>query len=156
MQKITTYLWFDKEAEAAVDFYTSVFDDSRVLDVQRLDVPGQEPSVATVVTFELAGQRFIALNGGPQFTFNEAISLYVDCENQQEVDELWEKLTADGGEPGPCGWLKDKFGVSWQVIPRTLTDLMSDPDPVKSRRVVQAMLQMKKINIKALQDAYEQ
>lgn len=156
MQKITTFLWFDNQAEEAVNHYTSIFDDSRVVDVQRYGKagPGEEGSVMTV-TFELAGQRFIALNGGPEFRFNEAISLYVDCGTQEEVDTLWAKLTDGGGEEGPCGWLKDRYGVSWQIVPKTLTDLLSDPDPAKSERVMKAMLGMKKIDIKGLEDAYK-
>lgn len=157
MQKITTYLWFDNQAEEAARFYTSIFDNSRIVDIQRYGEAGPGPKGdVMIVTFELAGQRFIALNGGPEFTFSEAISLYVDCATQEEVDELWAKLTADGGEEGPCGWLKDKFGLSWQIIPRTLTDLLSDPDPAKADRVMRAMLEMKKIDIQRLVDAYEQ
>ncbi len=154
MQKITTFLWFDNQAEEAATYYTSIFDDSRIVNVQRYGPagPGEAGTVMTV-TFELAGQQFIALNGGPEFTFNEAVSLYVDCATQEEVDELWAKL-ADGGEEGPCGWLKDKYGLSWQVIPSTLTDLLSDPDPVKADRVMQAMLGMKKIEVQGLVDAY--
>ena len=106
-------------------------------------------------TFELAGQEFVALNGGPSFTFSQGISLFVDCETQDEVDELWERLTADGGEPGPCGWLTDRFGVSWQIVPRTLGELLNDDDPEKAQRVMQAMLQMRKIEIEGLQRAYE-
>ncbi|MFI9237561.1 VOC family protein [Streptomyces sp. NPDC053079] len=155
MQKITTFLWFDDQAEEAAAFYTSLFDDSRIVDVQRYGEAGPgEPGSVMVVTFELAGQQFIALNGGPRFTFNEAISLSVDCETQEEVDELWAKLTA-GGEGVACGWLKDRYGLSWQVVPRKLTELLNDPDPVKSNRVMQAMLGMKKIDIQGLVDAYE-
>jgi predicted 3-demethylubiquinone-9 3-methyltransferase (glyoxalase superfamily) len=154
MQKITTFLWFDSQAEEAAQHYTSIFDDSRVLHVQRYGEAGPgEPGTAMTVTFELAGQQFIALNGGPQFTFNEAISLYVDCTSQEEVDDLWAKLS-DGGEEGPCGWLKDKFGLSWQIIPSTLPELLSDPDPVKSQQVMKAMLEMKKIDVQGLKDAY--
>ncbi|MGW0556817.1 VOC family protein [Streptomyces sp. NPDC002926] len=156
MQKITTFLWFDNQAEEAAQHYTSIFDDSRVTDVQRYGEAGPgEPGTAMTVTFELAGQKFIALNGGPQFRFTEAISLYVDCASQEEVDELWAKLGA-GGEEGPCGWLKDKFGLSWQIVPKTLTDLLSDPDPVKSQQVMKAMLGMKKIDVQGLKDAYGQ
>ncbi|MER5460677.1 VOC family protein [Streptomyces sp. NPDC002668] len=156
MQKITTFLWFDNQAEEAAQHYTSIFDDSRVTDVQRYGEAGPgEPGTAMTVTFELAGQKFIALNGGPQFRFNEAISLYVDCASQEEVDELRAKLGA-GGEEGPCGWLKDKFGLSWQIVPKTLTDLLSDPDPVKSQQVMKAMLGMKKIDVQGLKDAYGQ
>ncbi|MGI5285397.1 VOC family protein [Nonomuraea polychroma] len=153
MQKITTYLWFDNQAEEAAQFYTSLFDDSRIVEVQRYPegVPGPAGTVM-VVTFELAGQRFIALNGGPQFTFNEAVSLYVDCESQEEVDELWAKLT-DGGEESQCGWLKDRWGLSWQIIPRRLTELLSDPDPARAQRAMQAMLGMQKIDVQALEKA---
>lgn len=156
MQKITTYLWFDNQAEEAATYYTSIFDNSRILSVHRHGEAGPGvPGTAMIVTFELAGQQFIALNGGPEHTFNEAISLYVDCGTQEEVDQLWAKLT-DSGEEGPCGWLKDKFGLSWQIVPRTLTDLISDPDPVKVNRVMEAMFTMKKLDIKRLVDAYEQ
>ncbi|MEU0807632.1 VOC family protein [Streptomyces sp. NPDC005970] len=155
MQKITTFLWFDNQAEEAANHYTSIFDDSRIVDIQRYGEagPGEAGTVMTV-TFELAGQRFIALNGGPHFTFTEAISLSVDCATQEEVDELWARL-GEGGEDGPCGWLKDKYGLSWQIVPRKLTELMSDPDPVKSGQVTKVMLGMKKIDIQGLVDAYE-
>ncbi|MBH1938125.1 VOC family protein [Streptomyces sp. AV19] len=154
MQKITPFLWFDSQAEEAAEHYTSLFPDSRIVDVQRYGEAGPgEPGTVMTVTFELAGQQFIALNGGPQFIFNEAVSLYVDCTTQEEVDELWAKLGADG-EEGPCGWLKDRYGLSWQIIPRTLTDLLSDPDPAKSDRVMKAMLQMTKIDVRAVEDAY--
>jgi predicted 3-demethylubiquinone-9 3-methyltransferase (glyoxalase superfamily) len=154
MQKIKTYLWFDNQAEEAAGFYTSLFDDSRVTDVQRYgeEGPGEAGSVM-IIAFELAGQEFVALNGGPQFPFTEAISLYVDCESQEEVDELWTKLSGDGGQEGPCGWLKDKYGLSWQIIPKQLTDLLSDPDPAKSGRAMKAMLGMKKIEVQGLLDA---
>ncbi|MDT0547609.1 VOC family protein [Streptomyces lonegramiae] len=155
MQKITTFLWFDNQAEEAANHYTSIFDDSRIVDIQRYGEagPGEAGTVMTV-TFELARQRFIALNGGPHFTFTEAISLSVDCATQEEVDELWARL-GEGGEDGPCGWLKDKYGLSWQIVPRKLTELMSGPDPVKSAQVTKAMLGMKKIDIQGLVDAYE-
>jgi predicted 3-demethylubiquinone-9 3-methyltransferase (glyoxalase superfamily) len=156
MQKITTFLWFDNQAEEAATHYTSIFDNSRIVNVQRYGPAGPgEPGTVMTVTFELAGQQFIALNGGPEFTFTEAVSLSVDCATQDEVDELWAKLT-DGGEEGPCGWLKDKYGLSWQINPRQLSELLSDPDPVKSDRVMKAMLGMKKIDIQGLVDAYEQ
>jgi predicted 3-demethylubiquinone-9 3-methyltransferase (glyoxalase superfamily) len=156
MQKIMTSLWFDRQAEEAVAHYTSIFPDSRVVDVQRYGEAGpREPGTVMTITFELAGQRFIALNGGPEFDFTEAVSLYVDCADQDEVDMYWAKL-GEGGEEGPCGWLKDKYGLSWQVIPRALTDLLSDPDPVKSQKVVKAMLGMRKIDVQGLHDAYEQ
>jgi predicted 3-demethylubiquinone-9 3-methyltransferase (glyoxalase superfamily) len=153
-QKITTFLWFDNQAEEAVGLYTSVFDDSRVVDVQRYGAAGPGPA-GTVMTmaFELAGQRFTALNGGPQFPFTEAISLSVDCETQEEVDRYWTRLS-EGGEEDPCGWLKDRFGLSWQINPRQLGELLGDPDPVKSQRVMEAMLGMKKIDIQGLLDAY--
>jgi predicted 3-demethylubiquinone-9 3-methyltransferase (glyoxalase superfamily) len=157
MQKIHPYLWFDNQAEEAATFYTSVFKNSKITDVQRYpEAVPERAGTVMVVAFELEGLQFTALNGGPEFTFNESISLYVDCQDQAEVDELWEKLTADGGEPGPCGWLKDRFGVSWQIIPSTLIELMTDPDPEKANRVAQAMLKMHKIDVQALRDAYEQ
>ncbi|YCK36021.1 VOC family protein [Actinomadura sp. ATCC 39365] len=153
MQKITTYLWFDNQAEEAAEFYTSIFADSRILDVQRYPEGGPGPAgQAMMVSFELAGQRFLALNGGPQFTFTEAISLYVDCASQEEVDDLWAKLT-DGGEESQCGWLKDRYGLSWQIVPRALPELMSVPDPAAAQRVMQAMLGMRKIEIKGPEDA---
>ncbi|WP_433436478.1 VOC family protein [Nonomuraea sp. CA-141351] len=153
MQKITTYLWFDNQAEEAATFYTSLFKDSRVLDVQRYGEGGPGPAgTAMVVTFELAGQRFIALNGGPEFKFTEAISLYVDCDSQEEVDELWAKLT-EGGEESQCGWLKDKYGLSWQIIPRRLQELLTDPDPARAQRAMKAMLGMQKIELQGLVDA---
>lgn len=154
MQKITTHLWFDRQAEEAVRFYTSVFDNSRVIDVQRYGEagPGEKGTVMTI-DFELEGQRYIALNGGPDFTFNEAISLYVDCQSQEEVDYYWSKLTADGGEEVQCGWLKDKFGLSWQIVPRVLTDLIADPDEAKSQRVIKAMLGMRKLDVQGLREA---
>jgi predicted 3-demethylubiquinone-9 3-methyltransferase (glyoxalase superfamily) len=156
MQKITPFLWFDHQAEEAANFYTSIFNNSRIGEIQRYGEGGPGPAgTAMIVTFELEGQEFIALNGGPQYKFTEAISFYVSCETQAEVDELWQKLTA-GGEAGPCGWLKDKYGLSWQIIPTALTELLSDPDPEKAGRVMQAMLQMSKIEIDGLRKAYEQ
>jgi predicted 3-demethylubiquinone-9 3-methyltransferase (glyoxalase superfamily) len=156
MQKITTFLWFDDQAEEAVHHYTSVFPDSRVIDVQRYGEAGPgEPGTVMTIAFELAGQRFTALNGGPEFTFNEAVSLYVDCADQSEVDMYWERL-GEGGEEGPCGWLKDKFGLSWQVVPRVLPDLLGDPDPARSARVMKAMFGMKKLDVRALEDAGRQ
>jgi predicted 3-demethylubiquinone-9 3-methyltransferase (glyoxalase superfamily) len=150
MQKITTFLWFDGTAEEAMNFYVSVFANAKVLSVMR---PGAgAPAIST--TFQLEGQQFMALNGGPQFKFTEAISLFVHCETQQEVDELWRKLSA-GGEEGRCGWLKDKYGLSWQIIPATLGKLLQDKNPSKSQRVMQAMLQMGKIDIATLQEAYD-
>ena len=152
MQKITTFLWFDHEAEEAAHFYASIFKNSKVLDVNRFRGPDGQERV-TVVKFELDGQQFIALNGGPHFKFTEAISLFVNCETQQEVDELWKKLT-DGGQESQCGWLKDRYGLSWQIVPSVLTKLLADPDPARSQRVMQAMLQMKKIDIEALKRAH--
>lgn len=153
--KITPYLWFDDQAEEAVDFYLSVFDDARVVGKSYWGKSGGPEREGTVLTveFELAGQRLVLLNGGPMFTLSEAISLQVDCESQQEVDYYWEKLLADGGTEGPCGWLKDKYGLSWQITPRRLLELVSDPDRDKADRVMQAMYQMKKIDLQAIEDA---
>jgi predicted 3-demethylubiquinone-9 3-methyltransferase (glyoxalase superfamily) len=148
-RKITTFLTFNDEAEEAMSFYTSIFDDSKILST----TPGPNGTLISG-TFELAGQEFMALNGGPSFGFAQGISLFVDCVTQEEVDELWEKLS-EGGEQGPCGWLTDKFGVSWQVIPRALGEMLSDEDPEKARRVMEAMLQMSKIEIDGLRKAYE-
>jgi len=150
MKKITPFLWFDTQAEEAMNFYVSVFKNARVLGV----TPGPN-GIAQSVNFELEGQEFIGLNAGPQFKFNEAISFLVDCETQTEVDALWNKLTADGGEESMCGWLKDKYGLSWQIIPSALGRLLSDPNPEKAGRVLQAMLKMNKIDIQVLQDAYD-
>jgi predicted 3-demethylubiquinone-9 3-methyltransferase (glyoxalase superfamily) len=154
-KKITTFLTFDDRAEEAADFYTSVFDDSKVLRKSYYGEagPGEAGSLMTA-TFQLAGQEFVALNGGPSFTFSQGISLYVDCETQDEVDDLWETLS-EGGEKGPCGWLTDKFGVSWQIVPGALGELLGDEDPAKAQRVMSAMLQMSKIEIEALRRAYE-
>jgi predicted 3-demethylubiquinone-9 3-methyltransferase (glyoxalase superfamily) len=155
MQKITTFLTYDGRAEEAVELYTSIFPDSRILKKSYYGEAGPAPK-GTLMTaaFELCGQRFVALNGGPSFGFAQGISLYVDCEDQAEVDEYWEKLT-EGGEPGPCGWLTDKFGVSWQIIPRALPELLGDDDPAKANRVMQAMLQMGKIEVDELKRAYQ-
>lgn len=156
MQKITTYLWFENQAEEAANFYVSLFKNSKINSITRCGEAGPGPAgSALIVVFELAGQQFYALNGGPKFKFNEAISLLVDCESQAEVDELWDKLTADDGQPSRCAWLKDKFGLSWQIVPAILGKLMSDPDPVKAQCVMMAMLQMDKIDIQKLQDAYD-
>ena len=153
MQKITPFLWFDSNAEEAANFYTSIFKHSKILNVARYGDAGPGPKgSAMTVTFELEGQQFIALNGGPHYTFSPAISLFVNCETQAEVDELWNKLTA-GGKDVQCGWLQDKFGLSWQIIPKQLMELMSDKDAAKSQRVFKAMLQMKKIDIEGLQRA---
>jgi predicted 3-demethylubiquinone-9 3-methyltransferase (glyoxalase superfamily) len=155
MQKITTFLTFDDQAEEAVALYTSIFEDSRIVSTTRYGDagPGPKGSLMTA-TFELAGQEFVALNGGPSFTFAQGISLSVNCETQEEVDELWEKLS-EGGEKGPCGWLTDRFGVSWQINPRVLGEMLADPDPAKADRVMKAMLQMGKIEIEDLKSAYE-
>jgi predicted 3-demethylubiquinone-9 3-methyltransferase (glyoxalase superfamily) len=155
MQKITPFLWFNDNAEAAVDFYVSIFKNSKVLDVSRYGEGGPMPAgTAMIVNFLLDGREYMALNGGPDLQLNEAFSLFVSVETQEEVDDLWKKLT-DGGEEVQCGWLKDKFGLSWQIVPTALGRLMGDPDPVKSQRVMQAMLQMKKIDVAGLQRAYE-
>lgn len=156
MPKISPFLWFNDQAEEAANFYCSVFKNSRVLHISRYGDAGPGPKgSAMVVDFELDGQRFLALNGGPQYKFSEAISFSVECETQQELDEFWNKLTASGGQPGPCGWLKDKYGLSWQVNPTILGRMLSDPDPEKSKRVMEAMMKMKKIVIADLQKAYE-
>lgn len=153
LQKINPFLWFDQNAEEAVNFYVSIFNDARIDGMARYGDAGPGPK-GTVMTvdFQLEGQRFVALNGGPEYMFTPAISFVVNCENQQEVDELWEKLTA-GGEEVACGWLKDRYGVSWQIVPTILPDLMQDKDPQKAQRVTQALMQMKKIDIKTLQEA---
>jgi predicted 3-demethylubiquinone-9 3-methyltransferase (glyoxalase superfamily) len=154
MQKITTFLWFDGQAEEAAFFYTAIFKDSKILNVSRYGEGAPNPAgTAMVVTFTLNGQEFMALNGGPEFRFNEAISLFVTCDTQQEVDQYWDVL-CEGGEPGSCGWLKDKFGLSWQIVPTILGELLSDPDPEKSRRVMEAMLKMSKIDIALLKEAH--
>jgi predicted 3-demethylubiquinone-9 3-methyltransferase (glyoxalase superfamily) len=155
MQKITPFLWFDGRAEEAANHYTSIFRNSKIVNVARYGDagPGPKGSVMTVA-FQLDGQDFVALNGGPQFKFNEAISFVVNCETQQEVDSLWDKL-CNGGQPSRCGWLKDKFGVSWQIVPVALGRMLGDPDPAKSRRVMDAMLQMDKLDIGRLKQAYE-
>jgi predicted 3-demethylubiquinone-9 3-methyltransferase (glyoxalase superfamily) len=154
MQKITTFLTFNNQAEEAATFYTSIFADSKITRISRYGANGHS-SEGTVIsaTFQLRGQEFFALNGGPHFTFSDGISLFVDCENQQEVDELWEKLSA-GGAKGQCGWLKDKFGVSWQIVPSALGRLLQGGDPMKSKRVMDAMMQMTKIDIPTLEQAY--
>jgi predicted 3-demethylubiquinone-9 3-methyltransferase (glyoxalase superfamily) len=156
MQKITPFLWFDTQAEEAAKFYISIFPNSRILNTARYGDagPGPKGSVMTV-EFELAGQRMIALNGGPQFKFTEAISLSVDCKEQKEVDHYWTRLS-QGGQESMCGWLKDRYGLSWQVNPAILGELLSDPDPKKAKRVMQAMLKMKKIDIAALKRAAQQ
>jgi predicted 3-demethylubiquinone-9 3-methyltransferase (glyoxalase superfamily) len=153
MPSITPSLWFDDNLEEAAEFYTSVFPNSKILEVARYGSAGPRPEgMVMTVSFELDGQSFVALNGGPDFTFNEAISFEVDCDTQEEVDTYWSKLS-DGGEEGPCGWLKDRFGVSWQIVPRILMELLADPDRDKSQRVMQAMMSMKKIEIEPLERA---
>ena len=147
MQKISPFLWFDDKAEQAANFYTSIFKNSKILKVS----PGPKGSVMSV-TFLLDGQEFMALNGGPLFKFSEAVSFFVHCETQQEVDELWEKLSV-GGEKGRCGWLKDKYGLSWQIVPTVLGKLMNQSDPAKSKRVMEAMLKMNKLDISGLEQA---
>ena len=156
MQKITPCLWFDGNAEEAIRFYVSIFKDSKVLDVSRYGEGSPFPAGTMLVgTFELNGQKFMALNGGPEFKFTEAVSLYVDCVDQGEVDSLWTKLTADGGEESMCGWLKDKYGLSWQIVPADLGKYLGGPDPAGAQRAMQAMLQMRKLDIAGLQRAYE-
>jgi predicted 3-demethylubiquinone-9 3-methyltransferase (glyoxalase superfamily) len=156
MQKITPCLWFDTEGEEAAAFYTSVFPNSRIVDVTRYGSAGpRSEGMAMTVSFELDGQTFTALNGGPDFTFNEALSLEVACKDQEEVDSLWNALS-NGGEEGPCGWLKDRYGVSWQIIPTALPRLLADPDREKSQRVMAAMLKMRKIEIDELERAAAQ
>jgi predicted 3-demethylubiquinone-9 3-methyltransferase (glyoxalase superfamily) len=149
MQKITPFLWFDDKAEEAARFYTSIFKNSKIGHIN----PGPGGKVM-IVNFELDGQHFMALNGGPHFSFTPAISLFVNCETQEEIDELWEKLSA-GGKKERCGWLKDKYGLSWQIVPTALGQLMEDKDPEKSKRVMNALLQMDKLEIKSLRQAYD-
>jgi predicted 3-demethylubiquinone-9 3-methyltransferase (glyoxalase superfamily) len=154
MQKITPFLWFDGKAEEAMNFYVSIFKNSRVGSITRYGDAGPGPKgTVMIATFQLEGQDFIALNGGPQYTFTPAISLFVDCKTQQEVDDLWEKLSA-GGRTDRCGWLSDKYGLSWQIVPSALRELIADKDPEKSKRVMMAMLQMTKIDIQGLRQAY--
>jgi predicted 3-demethylubiquinone-9 3-methyltransferase (glyoxalase superfamily) len=157
MQKISTFLWFDDQAEEAANLYTSLFKNSKITSVNRYSEagPGKPGSVMTI-NFELDGREFTALNGGPEFKFTEALSLVVNCEGQAEVDQLWNKLTADGGEESMCGWLKDKFGLSWQIVPTALGGLIGGPDPAGAKRAMQAMLQMHKLDIATLQRAYDQ
>jgi len=159
MQKIAPFLWFDNQAEEAAKFYTSVFKNSKIGRILRYDeasakAAGRPAGSVLTVEFEIEGQKFTALNGGPAFKFNESISLVVNCETQKEVDYFWEKLTSDGGEESQCGWLKDKFGLSWQVTPTVLIDMLHDKDPEKAERVMKAMLQMQKIEIPKLKAAY--
>lgn len=150
---VTPFLWFDDRLEEAVHFYASVFKDSKILNIAKAPGAAGEPGTAFSAEFELQGQRFMALNGGPQFTFTEAISLFVSCEDQAEVDYYWDALTADGGEESQCGWLKDKFGLSWQIIPTALMRHLGDPDLATAQRAMAAMLQMRKIDIAALDRA---
>ncbi len=155
MQKIVTFLWFDDQAEEAANFYVSIIPDSRILGVSRYGDAGPRPKgTVMVVKLELAGQQFEALNGGPEFRFTEAISLLVNCETQEEVDTLWERLS-EGGEKGPCGWLKDKYGLSWQIVPTVLGELLQSEDAEKANRAMEAMLQMGKLDIAGLRRAYE-
>ena len=156
MQKIIPFLWFDNQAEEAMNFYTSIFKNSKILNINRYGEggPGEEGTVMSV-TFQLEGQEFYALNGGPQFKFTEAISFFVNCETQEEVDELWKKLSEGGETHGP-GWIKDKYGLSWQIVPTILGEYLNDPDPQKSQRVMNTMLQMEKLDIKKLKQAYDQ
>jgi predicted 3-demethylubiquinone-9 3-methyltransferase (glyoxalase superfamily) len=160
MQKITPFLWFDDQAEEAAKFYTSVFRNSKVGKSTRYGeeaekAAGRPAGSVMTVEFELEGQKFTALNGGPVFKFNESISFVVNCDTQKEVDYFWEKLTVDGGQESQCGWLRDKFGLSWQVVPTVLIEMLQDEDSEKSERVMKAMLQMQKIDIKTLKEAYE-
>jgi predicted 3-demethylubiquinone-9 3-methyltransferase (glyoxalase superfamily) len=148
MPTITPFLWFDTQAEEAMNLYASIFKDSKIVSVSRAQ--GKVMSV----TFELHGQRFIALNAGPHHTFNEAVSFFVACETQEEIDDLWSKLTVDGGAPGRCGWLKDKFGLSWQIVPAPLGRMLGDPDRARSTRALNAMLQMDKLDLRRLQQAF--
>jgi len=155
-QKIAPFLWFDNQAEAAAQFYTSIFKSSKILETSRYGDAGPGPKGSVmVVKFEIAGMEVTALNGGPRFTFSEAFSFVVSCDNQEEIDEYWRKLTAGGGQESMCGWLKDKFGFSWQIVPKQMGKLMSQKDPQKANRVMQALLQMKKLDIAKLEQAAE-
>jgi predicted 3-demethylubiquinone-9 3-methyltransferase (glyoxalase superfamily) len=152
-QKIVPNLWFDSEAEDAAAFYTSVFDDSRIVNITRYTEAGpREAGMVMTVEFELDGQRFVGINGGPEFAFDEAVSFAIECETQDEVDYYWEKLS-EGGEEGQCGWLKDRFGLSWQVVPTGMEELFADPDPERARRAMEAMLKMNKLDVEALRRA---
>ena len=160
MQKITPFLWFDNQAEEAVNFYISIFWNSKIVSVTRYDeagaaVSGRPKGAVMTIAFKLHGQEFVALNGGPVFKFTEAVSFVVNCETQEEIDDLWQNLSEGGDKDAQqCGWLKDKFGLSWQIVPTVLGEMLNDPDPVKSQRVMKAMLQMKKIDIEGLKKAY--
>ncbi len=151
-QKITPFLWFENQAEEATNFYVSIFKNSRVVSMNRM---GGDDAPVFMTSFILDGEQFMALNGGPEYKFTPAISLFITCEDQKEVDDLWDKLS-EGGKTNQCGWLDDKFGVSWQVIPKQLGELMGDPDPARANRVMQAMLQMTKIDVAKLQEAHDQ
>ena len=160
MQRISPFLWFDDKAEEAAVFYTSIFKNSKIKTIVRYgdsgaEVTGRPKGTVMTVAFQLDGQEFVALNGGPQYKFTEAVSFVVNCQTQEEVDEYWKKLS-DGGRQVQCGWLKDKYGLSWQIVPTILSEMLNDPDPKKADRVMKAMLQMKKIDIKGLKQAYEQ
>ncbi|MCI0338207.1 MAG: VOC family protein [Acidobacteria bacterium] len=160
MQKITPFLWFNDQAEEAVNFYISIFKNSKIVNLARYDeagakAAGRPKGMVMTMTFQLDGQEFMALNGGPMFTFSPAISFLVNCRTQEELDELWEKLS-EGGEIQQCGWLTDKYGVSWQIVPTVLGEMMQDKDPKKAERVMKALLQMRKLDIQVLKQAYEQ
>jgi len=160
MQRISPFLWFDDKAEEAAVFYTSIFKNSKIKTIVRYgdsgaEVTGRPKGTVMTVAFQLDGQEFVALNGGPQYKFTEAVSFVVNCQTQEEVDEYWKKLS-DGGREVQCGWLKDKYGLSWQIVPTILSEMLNDPDPKKADRMMKAMLQMKKIDIKGLKQAYEQ
>ena len=160
MQRISPFLWFDDKAEEAAVFYTSIFKNSKIGTIarygdSRAEVSGRPKGTVMTVAFQLDGQEFVALNGGPHYKFTEAVSFVVNCQTQEEVDEYWKKLS-DGGQEAQCGWLKDKYGLSWQIVPTILSEMVTDPDPQKAERVMKAMLQMKKIDIKGLKQAYEQ
>lgn len=156
MSKIAPCLWFNTEAEEAVNFYVSVFKDSRILDISRYgDTGPAEPGSVLAMNFELAGQKFMALNGGTDFPFSEAVSFFYECDSQQEIDEIWGKILENGGQEQQCGWIKDKYGLPWQVVPKVLGEMMSDPDPEKAQRAMAAMMQMVKLDIPTLQKAYE-
>jgi len=160
MQKIILCLWFDNQAEEAANFYTSIFKNSKIGNISRYgkegyEIHGREEGTVMTIEFEIDGQKFTALNGGPVFKFNEAISFVVNCANQEEIDYYWEKLTASGGQESVCGWLKDKYGLSWQIVPEIMSELVGDPTSEKSQRAMKAMLQMKKIEIEGLMEAYE-
>ncbi|HEX4388559.1 MAG TPA: VOC family protein [Steroidobacteraceae bacterium] len=156
MQKIVPFLWFDSQAEEAAQYYVALFREGRILKIVRFGDAGPGPKGAVMtVSFELYGQQFTALNGGPQFPFTEAISLVVNCPTQEEIDRLWSTLARDGGRPGACGWIKDRYGVSWQIVPPLLPELIADPDAVKSQRTLRAMMKMGKLEIATLKRAYD-